>query len=255
VSTRTSHVARIASLESGIARWDTPTGGGAGSSFRVEGLTRDIRFKIARERFELEGAYELLAASHRGRGSDGLCGEGHPFLTHRGRPDTAIFVAVHAGRVQATLSLVPDSAALGLPMEQLYGPEIANLRREGRRMAEPVGLADAGLTAREFVQVVKALCTLAMQYHSGRGGDTWVVAIDPRHRGLYQGVLGFAPLGPRRHSPAVQDDAAGAYVLDHELMAANAPRMYREVYGDPLPSAVPADRIVPPTREWRDVRP
>jgi hypothetical protein len=238
VNTRTSQIGRAAILDPGIARGQIPTLGAGESSFRVPGLTRDIRVKIATERFEFEGAYELLAANHRARGAGCPGNESYLSTPHRGLPDTVTLVAGHAGRVQATLSLVPDSAAVGLPMERLYGAEIAHLRREGRRIAEAVGLADAGLTVREFVQVFKALCTLAVQYHSGRGGDTWVIAIPPHHRDFYQRVMGFVPLALRGSSPTVQGHPAEGYLLDLELMAANAPQMYREVFGDPLPATV-----------------
>jgi hypothetical protein len=240
VDTQTTPITRTAILDSEVARRHPPAGGAAESSFRVSGLTRDIRVRIATERSELEGASALLAPGPRARGAGCPGNESYLLTPHRGLPGTVTLVAVDAGRVVATLSLVPDSADLGLPMERLYGPEITHLRQDGRRLAEAVGLADAGLTIREFVQVFKALCTLAVQYHAGRGGDTWVIAIDPRHRNFYERVMGFVPLGPQGSSPTVQDQepSSGAYLLDLELMAANAPQMYREVFEDPLPAAV-----------------
>ena len=35
-----------------------------------------------------------------------------------------------------------------------------------------------------------------MQYHVRRGGDTWVITVNPRHRGFYQKVMGFCRSGP-----------------------------------------------------------
>jgi hypothetical protein len=66
-------------------------------------------------------------------------------------------VAMDGDRVCATLTLVPDSQTLGLPMETIYGPEVAQFRAAGLSPAEAISLADTELTFREFVQVFKAL--------------------------------------------------------------------------------------------------
>jgi hypothetical protein len=152
--------------------------------------------------------------------------------------DTITIVATHERSVVATLSLVPDGPILGLPMESIYGAEIEELRREGRWMAEAISLADAGLSIREFILVFKAMIKLALQYHARRGGDTWVIAINPRHRNFYQKVLGFTPMGGRRAYPTVQDHPAEAYLLDLERMRDTSPEIYDEVFSEELPESV-----------------
>jgi hypothetical protein len=212
--------------------------GPAQSSFRIPGLTRDIRVKIATEHDEFEDTFELLAANYRARGYEAPSEKPYRFTPYHALPGTVTLVAKHEGRVVATLSLVPDTALMGLPMEGIYAPEIAELRRQGRRMAEAISLADMGLSIREFVQVFKALIKLAMQFHAQRGGDTWVITVNPRHASFYQKVLGFALLGSQRSYPTVQNHPAVAYLLDLELMEANAPQMFKEVFGDELPESV-----------------
>jgi hypothetical protein len=204
----------------------------AGASFRVPGLTRDIQVTIATQHGEFAGANALLAAGDRARGDDGPADR---FAPDHALPGTVTLVAKHDERIVATLSLVPDTPALGLPMERSYGPEVARLRHEGRRMAEAIRLADAGLSIREFVRVFKALIGLAIAYHGGRGGDTWLITIDPRHRRFCQRVLGFASLGPPRSCPTAQDHPAEAYRLDLESLEANAPPMDREDSGTSCP--------------------
>ena len=49
---------------------------------------------------------------------------------------SVVVVAKEAERVIATLTLVMDNTLLGLPMEQVYGPEVAALRTQGRRLIE-----------------------------------------------------------------------------------------------------------------------
>jgi hypothetical protein len=204
----------------------------------VAGLTRDIQVKIASERTEFEQAFALLAANYRARGYETPSDKPFRFTPFHALPGTVTLVALHHDQVVATLSLVPDSPRLGLPMESIYGPEVAQLRKDGMRLAEAISLADSGLSIREFVQVFKALIKLAMQYHWRRGGDSWIITVNPRHRGFYQKVLGFTPLGTPRSYPTVQNHPAEAYLLTVEAMAANAPEMYQEVFGEPLPASV-----------------
>lgn len=213
-------------------------GSAARTSFRVQGLAREIQVKIASEKGELEQAFELLAANYRARGYEAAGDKPFRFTPYHALPGTVTLVAVHHERVLATLTLVPDSAVLGLPMESIYGPEVAELRAAGLRPAEAISLADTDLAIREFIQVFKALIKLAMQYHESRGGNCWIVTVNPRHRSFYQKVLGFTPLGPQRSYPTVQNHPAEAYLLTAASMAANAPQMYQEVFGEKLPAPV-----------------
>ena len=204
----------------------------------VPGIERDIQIKIASEWAEWEQAFELLAASYRARGYDAPSDKPYRFTPYHILPDAVTLVAKHQDRVVATLSLVPDTSLLGLPMESIYADEIGELRRQRRRLAEAISLADQGLTIREFIQVFQALIRLAMQYHVRQGGDTWVITVNPRHRNFYQKMMGFIPLGPCRSYPSVQDHPAEAYWLDIDRMRVQAPQMHREVFGERLPEGV-----------------
>jgi hypothetical protein len=110
-------------------------------------------------------------------------------------------------------------------------------------MAEAISLADSGLSAQEFVLVLKAMIKLAVQYHTRRGGDTWVIAIDPHYRNFYQKVLGFAPMGSPRSRASVQGHAAEVYMLDTQLMRDRAAKMYAEVFPGGVPRPVPTARL------------
>jgi hypothetical protein len=207
-------------------------------TFLVPGISRSIEIKVASEHEEWEQAFQLLAANYRARGYEAPGEKPFRFTPFHVLPDTTILVAKHLDQVVATLSLVPDTTLLGLPLESIYAAEVAELRGQRRRMAEAIGLADADLNVREFVQVFKALIKLAMQFHARRGGDSWVITVNPRHRSFYQKVVGFVPLGPRRSYPSVQDHPAEAYLLAVEEMEIHAPGMYHEVFDEPLPDEV-----------------
>lgn len=228
---------RATETDRGPGRREASHGSGAGS-VKVPNIGRDIQASIGREQAELEDAYRLLATNYRARGYEAPGSTPYRYTPYHALPGTATFVARHDRRVVATLTLVPDTELLGLPMECIYGAEVDRLRRKGRRLAEVTSLAVQGLSLREFTQAFNTLIILAMQYHIRQGGDTWVMAVHPRHKNYYRKVLGCAPLGTRQSYPAVMDQPAEACVVDLELMRHSAPEMHRAVSGVPLADPV-----------------
>jgi hypothetical protein len=204
----------------------------------VSGLREAITVKVASEPDEWEQVFQLVSANYQERGYEAVSGKPFRFTQYHALPDTTIFVAKRGKTVVATFSLVPDNRLLGLPMESIYGAEIADLRRQGRRMAEVTSLAVADLSQREFLQVFTTLIKVLQQYHVSRGGDSWVITVNPRHRNFYCKVLGFQPLGACKNYAAVGDAPAEAYLLDRDLMRTNAPRSYEFSFGQWLPSSV-----------------
>ena len=205
---------------------------------RVPGISREIVVKIASQPDEWEQAFRLVGANYQERGYEATTDKPYRFTPYHTLPDTTIFVAKHEGVVVATFSLVADNTLLGLPMEAIYASEIADLRRQGRRMAEVTSLAASDLGPREFLQVFTTLIKVLQQYHVSRGGDSWVITVNPRHRSFYCKVLGFRPLGACKAYSAVGDAPAEAYLLDRDLMRANSPRTYEYVFGEWLSPAV-----------------
>ncbi len=191
--------------------------------------------KIASNTDEWEQAFRLVAGNYRARGYEAVSTRPFRFSPFNALPDTVTLVAKHKGEVLATFSIVLDNTLLGLPMESIYGDEIATLRRQGRRLLETTSLADTGLSLREFLKVFIALIRLGMQYHASQGGDTFVISVNPRHRSFYAKILGFLPLGPCRSYGTVQDNPAEAFWVDGQTLKANAPGMYDEIFGNPLP--------------------
>lgn len=201
----------------------------------VQGVARTIEVKIASTEMEWEQAFALAAASYQARGYEPPLANRLRFTPFHALPDTVTFVAKHEGRVIATFSTVMDNLLLGLPMETVYPREIEQLRQSGRRISETTTLADADLGVREFIQVFLTLIQVAMQHHRSHGGDTPVIAVNPRHRKFYTKMLGFVPLGPCRSYGAVQDAPAEAFWLDYDVLRSSAPTMYETLFGTPLP--------------------
>lgn len=207
-------------------------------SFRVPSLARDIQVKIASTRDEFAGAFRLLTDTYRARGYETPGANPYRFTPFHVLPGTITIVAKDAGDVVATLSLVPDTKLLGLPMDAIYGPEVEQLRSQGRRIGEPASLAEQGLEPREFLCVFKSMIRLMMQYHLRQGGDSWAITVNPRHSNYYRKVLGFVTLGDRRSYPTVGNHPAEAFMADPDLIRRNAPRMHEAIFGENLPESV-----------------
>lgn len=101
-------------------------------SILVRGLSRAIRVKIASKRDEFEQAFRMIAERYKAKGYDRPDSGPYHFTPYHTLPGTVTFVAKDGDRVVATLSMVPDNDVLGLPMESIYGDEVAALRRENR---------------------------------------------------------------------------------------------------------------------------
>jgi hypothetical protein len=203
----------------------------------VEGIAGEVVVKIASDLEEWEEAFGLVAANYQQSGYEAPTGKPFRFTPHHALPDTTVFVAKRQGRVIATFTLVADNTLLGLPLESLYTEEVAELRRQGRRVGEITSLAFADLSQREFLQVFLTMIRLLQQYHVSKGGDTWVITVNPRHRTFYCKVLGARQLGECKPYAAVAGAPAEAYWVDRAMMRANAPRGHETIFGEPLPAA------------------
>jgi hypothetical protein len=194
-----------------------------------------MRVQIASQPAEWMAALELVAANYRACGYEAPSSKPLRFTKYHALPETIVLVAKERDEVVATYSMVFDNPLMGLPMESIYAEEIASLRHQGRRLAEVTSLAVSGLSQREFVQVFTTMIRLGVQYHNRRGGDTWVITVNPHHRTFYCKAMGFQPLGECRSYPLVADAPAEAFFLDRQLMKTHAPKMHELAYGEWLP--------------------
>jgi hypothetical protein len=211
----------------------------------VQGVANEVVVKIASEPEEWDQAFALVAANYKESGYEAPTDKPYRFTPYHALPDTTVFVAKREGRVIATFTLVADNDLLGLPLESLYADEVAALRNEGRRVAEITSLAFTELGQREFLQVFVAMIRLLQQYHVSRGGDTWVITVNPRHRTFYCKMLGARQLGECKAYSAVAGAPAEAYWVDQEMMRANAPRGHETIFGEALPATSLAGPSLP----------
>jgi hypothetical protein len=226
---------RLTHYQPGLTSRARQTWSEAPRSFKVLGINRDVRVQIASTRDDWDQAFRLVADNYRARGYEAGRAAAYRFTAHHALPDTVVLVAKEQGQVVATLSMFMDNTLLGLPMESVYGEELKALRRAGRRLAEVGSLADGGLTTREFLAVFLALIKLTWQHFLRQGGDTAIIAVNPRHRYFYTKAMGFTPMGGQRAYPTVQNHPAEAYLLDVPMLRERAPEMYQQIFGQPLP--------------------
>lgn len=201
---------------------------------KVPGLQRDIWVKMASTREEWEQAFQLVTENYQSRGYEAPSNKLR-FTPYHALPETRVLVAVSDAHVVATLTLVADNAVLGLPLENLYCPEVYALRKQGRRLVETTSLADRHLGFREFLQVFISMMQVGWQYLATQNIETNVITVNPRHSDYYSRVLGYATLGPRRSYAQVQGHPAEAFYLDPALMLARAPGVHQRIFGRRLP--------------------
>jgi len=204
----------------------------------VPGIGRGVKVSLASQKEDFEQVFRLLASNYQTRGYEPASGKPLRFTPFHALPETTVFVAKQGRKVVGTLSLVPDNAILGLPMESVYASEIKSLREDGRNLVEVTSLADRELSIRESVPVLVTLIRVMAQFAAGQGAHTWVITVNPRHRPFYERIMGFIPIGPRKAYPAVQNHPADALAVTMPLLAINAPAMYRQLFGETLPPSV-----------------
>ncbi len=102
------------------------------NSITVESNGQDVEVRIASGRDDFAQAFGLLAEKYQARGYDEPGSKLFRFTPYHVLPGTIAVVARAGDRVIATLSLVPDTSLLGLPLESTYPEEVARLRAEGQ---------------------------------------------------------------------------------------------------------------------------
>lgn len=192
--------------------------------------------KIASGREELTAAFGLVYKAYLQAGLSTR----HPYqmrvTPYHLLPTTEVFIALQEGEVIGTMSLVRDGE-LGLPMEAVYGEEVAK-RRKRYHLGEVSCLADHRKGQRRSVPVVLSLMSLMAQCAKSRGVDQLMIAVHPRHAKFYQRFAAFEPIGELKSYGAVCDNPAVAMSLDLNWAPIDHPRLYEKFFARPYPDEV-----------------
>lgn len=194
----------------------------------------EVVYKIASGPEELKAAFRLVYQSYL------RCGLTKP-NPYRMRvtpfhllSTTEVFVAVHRGEVICTMTLVRDGR-LGLPMEVVYGQEVACRRAQGTSVAEVSCLACRPRSLVPGLPVLIQVMSLMGQCARRRGIDELLIAIHPRHAAFYQRFIGFKAIGREKVYGSVCNKPAVALALDLKHLAVIHPRAHKRFFGSPFP--------------------
>lgn len=197
----------------------------------------DLIVRIAANRRDLVGAFELVYSAYLARGYIRPHPERMVYQPVFGMPSSRTMVAAVPGDdIAGTLSIVGDNP-LGFQLETTYRDEVQLLRDEGRKLAEITCLTIESAGGFRPTEVFGALTRFTIHYALWRGYDDLLLAVHPRHYRFYWRVFRAAPLGPPRVHEVVQRNPALCCRIDlgnlkrnmiPELGRQYFSRMYRE---------------------------
>ena len=188
----------------------------------------DMVFKIADTKDELEAAYRLVHDVYVQEGYSDTHQSGLRVNLRYALPTTTTFVGIHRGKVVITMTLVGDSP-LGLPMDAIFSRELYSFRRQGRFIAEVSALA-SDPDYRRGTQALALFSNKIMWLYAIRNlkVDDLVIAVNPKHRWVYQTLILFEPVSSGVKSyHYVKDAPAIAMRLDLGTIMVRLERAYR----------------------------
>jgi hypothetical protein len=195
--------------------------------------TADLRYRIAATKQEREAAFRLVYSSYLRSGLGEVNGCQMRVTPYHLLPTTEVFIAELRSEVIFTMSLVIDGD-LGLPMEHVYGDEIAGLRRKGLRVAEVSCLADRRSDLVRFFPVFLRTSRVMVQYAHRQGLDGLVVAVHPKHARFYRRYFDFRVIGDQRDYPSVRNRPAVALWMEFARLERECPASYRALIAEPF---------------------
>lgn len=115
---------------------------------------------------------------------------------------SAIFVAKEYGSIVGTISFYLDSV-IGLPMDEVHGEEVDEMRGRFARVAEVGGLAV--LEDRRGVGITMMLYLATFRWALATGAQCIVACVNPSSRRAYRKLLLFEVLGECKGHPRFLD--------------------------------------------------
>jgi hypothetical protein len=116
---------------------------------------------------------------------------------------------------------------MGLPADGLYGPELDDLRANGRRLCEICSLAVAAEGNEGRIVLSELFSHLSTYAREVKEATDMVITVNPRHTGFYRRTLLFEELGPERCYDKVGGAPAVLQRLDLDLQRKAITREHR----------------------------
>ncbi len=198
-----------------------------------------LNARIATEKAELSGAFELIYRSYVNKGFIRSHAGRIVYQAAFGLPTSRTIVATTGdGALVGTLTIVGDNADFGLQLERTHPEEVESLRDAGRRTAEITCLTIASTGTPGSTAVFLALTEFTIRYAQWWGYDDLLMAIHPRHYRFYWRCFRSEPLGPCRRNVSVQGSPSVCCRIDLPTLAQNmSPSMRDQYFARPHPEA------------------
>jgi N-acyl-L-homoserine lactone synthetase len=165
------------------------------------GESNEVVVRVAARRDELEAIYRLRYEAYLRKGYIPPNPSGKKNDEWDELATTIQFAAVEEGKVLGAVRLVLDSHE-GLPMERVFPREVADLRAQGRKVAEASTLVVDRCHDEPGRKTWLSLCEAVWQEAEARGVDDLCIAVTRNHLKLYKRLL-FELIGAGKHYEAL----------------------------------------------------
>ncbi len=182
-----------------------------------------VEYRVARSRKELEKAYELVYKEYYKREYTGDVPSRMRLSIHNALPQTTTFIGINeAGDILATATIIPDSP-LGLPMDDIYGEELQQLRNSGKSICEISMLASdsdlhhgapLSLLLKHQIVILSLFKVLLDYVRDVLEVDLICITVNPRYSLFFELILFKNLGGGLKKYPNVNDAPAIAKYLD-----------------------------------------
>ncbi len=206
----------------------------------------EIRYRTAKTREDLAGAFRLLQQRYQAAGLAKEVKTGMRVMPYQLSPTAQIFVADLAGQMIGTVTLVVDEPQK-LPLASSYPCAMADLQTRSAALGEITSLAIDSTKARRS-EVFKQLSRLLTFFARARGLENLVAVVHPRHSRFYQHAMGFEIIGEEVPCDLV-GGRPGVAVLGHVSDASRFATAWRRHYFD---GGYDAETLVPHSISLRD---
>jgi ribosomal protein S18 acetylase RimI-like enzyme len=204
-----------------------------------------ITFKIAQSKEELESAYKLVWEAYVSTGLQHDTGAGIRFTKYHLLPSTKVLIAVYHPEldkespdfgkfneqsiVVGTLSIIEDSP-LGLPMEEICGSNVMELRDNKHKLVEIVALA----INPEYRKHNIAMYLYKLMFEFVRHKDITDVAcsVTKKHLSFYRRMLLFKKLGKIKEYSAANKLETQCHILNIKEAEVAAEAVYNSNHFD-----------------------
>ena len=204
-----------------------------------------ITFKIAQSTEEIEKAYELVWDSYVQAGLQSDTGDKIRFTKYHLLPDTRILIAIHHPELEkekpdfskldegstiiGTLTIVTDSS-VGLPMEDICGNNIKELRKEGHRLIEVTSLAINPDYRKHNIAMY--LYKLMFEFVRHKNATDVACSVTKKHLSFYRRMLLFRPIGDVKKYAAANQLETQCHILNIPEAESAAEKVYNSDHFD-----------------------